>query len=185
MKHLAIKVTNKHESEAVQKALFDMGFCWLDDLSQNIKSTDRVKNESIKFIVTHKISNKHKLIDNIFMCEIAKSYYEIISSSEFFSTYAGHIERFPDYAESKRKDRSDFFIGNAIQNGYIIQRIFSTEQEMIKSTKEVMELLKREFIKQQLDSEIKPKLKVGDYLRYVWKNEICRQEITGIKDNLK
>jgi hypothetical protein len=106
MKHLAIRVTNKYESEAVQKALFDMGFKW-----SIVSNVNLIENTYFKI--------EYQLLLIVFIEEISPVsgmhlhfYYKRndeqdshdlieISSSDFFSKYARHIEMFPDYVEPK------------------------------------------------------------------------------------
>jgi len=98
MKHLAIKVTNKYESEAVQKALFDMGFKWTFGEGYYIREIIICSFNNMS--ITDFISYRKNLTD-----EINYSDFEVeVSFSDFFSTYAGHIERFPDYVESKKQE---------------------------------------------------------------------------------
>jgi hypothetical protein len=103
MKHLAIKVTNKYESEAVQQTLFDMGFI-TDDKMHITKSIALLCDNDIKeiklvfpqFIYLHGHSNYFHVDDEDRLKNIK---YILIPSSDFFATYAGHIERFPDYVK--------------------------------------------------------------------------------------
>lgn len=100
MKHLAIKVTNKYESEAVQKALFDMGFKGLEGKNEFISFSYSYTN---MFLVPMDLIFIGKSIWFLHDVDISLSsfheHYILVSSSDFFSTYAGHIERFPDYVK--------------------------------------------------------------------------------------
>jgi len=90
MKHLAIKVTNKYESEAVQKALFDMGFSWSVS-GKTFFDTNCKYLKPFSYLVRDLEGKLIEHSNNLYDNDIP------ISSSDFFSTYAGHIERFPDY----------------------------------------------------------------------------------------
>jgi len=105
MKHLAIKVTNKYESEAVQKALFDMGFR-IGSVEFDNNEPEKINvfepflpniNETQPDRIVTAIDTKANTI--FYLYKSMRSWQDLIvvSSSDFFSTYAGHIERFPDY----------------------------------------------------------------------------------------
>jgi hypothetical protein len=103
MKHLAIKVTNKYESEEVQRALFDMGFSndgqWTDiedytfimPRKKECKTyKEKLKGMGVRYGWDHEIEE---------CCMV-------VSFEEFFRTYAGHIERFPDYVSEQESMES-------------------------------------------------------------------------------
>lgn len=92
MKHLAIKVTNKYESEAVQKELISLGYRWL---SNDDNTFDLSSNLPVVILCTP----LSVLAWRNFSLDMMKEDIVIMSSSDFFSTYAGHIERFPDYVD--------------------------------------------------------------------------------------
>lgn len=95
-KHLAIKVTNKYENEVVQKSLFDMGFKWQLNNNQIIDfSIEFAKNQSIYLYTNYSLYLYSDITWNT--DRYSNELYKFISSSDFFSIYAGHIEKFPDY----------------------------------------------------------------------------------------
>jgi hypothetical protein len=108
-KHLAIEVTNKYESEAVQKALLDMGFRWFEWSGNG--NTVITKNEKTIFPIINNKGSKMiilqcgQAIDSCGGCNPHCNIDRIrVSFSDFFHTYAGHIERFPDY-EPKQENK--------------------------------------------------------------------------------
>jgi len=97
-KHLAIEVTNKYESEFVQRALFEMGFGWAEGYNYFNPIC------GFPFFIVAYISTPATLawskdcLDNLID----------ISFSEFFRTYAYRIERFPDYVAPKTAELDHF-----------------------------------------------------------------------------
>jgi hypothetical protein len=114
MKRLAIKITNKYESEAVQKALFDMGFKWRCENSKLLSNfNDR---EEHKYILTPYLKDVvTKLPKTIGSHRISKiPLSDTISSSEFFEKYVGHIELFPDYEKPEMSEENKVWSDDAI-----------------------------------------------------------------------
>jgi hypothetical protein len=115
MKHLAIKVTNKYESEAVQRALFDMGFKMEADESEFEAIFPRIQ----RYSDIPPMTIRRDYLSTIRDCCV------LIPSSDFFATYAGHIERFPDYgAKAIIMDdplTEDERINIGLENGSIIK----------------------------------------------------------------
>lgn len=141
-KHLAIKVNNKYESEAVQKALFDMGFVWWDSKKAEIKHPVEI-HESFgipriyvkRFLIPY--TNEKKITE---MTEFSyNSWYfvnpellnrfEEVSYCEFFDNYAGHIERFPDYVLTPNKETQEAM--EEARKGDLEE--FKTPEDMMKS----------------------------------------------------
>jgi hypothetical protein len=104
MKHLAIEVKNNFESEAVQQALFDMGFEWNDGSKELVDYGTPIRICIYYDDRTLCYSGNDFLSDPYY-----KTTYGTVSFSEFFSTYAGHIERFPDYVEEEKNLKMKLF----------------------------------------------------------------------------
>lgn len=96
-KHLAIEVTNKYESEIVQKVLFDMGFDWNSSIDMGriyeVKHTDYV-------LIVCRSDDKSLNGSN---CPSKK-----VSFYEFLIHYAGHIEKFPDYEFESKDEQQNY-----------------------------------------------------------------------------
>jgi len=117
MKHLAIKVTNKYESKTVQKALFDMGFKW----GSGSKELQNLEEKLIPYYIRAFIKENDLITNSLYasnmsLDEVADN-CKMVSSSDFFSTYAGHVELFPDYIKEKQIDKlplNDFLNADTI-----------------------------------------------------------------------
>jgi hypothetical protein len=121
MKRLAIRVNNQHESEAVQQALFDMGFEWISVLIQ-----EQCTFEDYIFLSGY-IKGDQKIIDfyDPHLKRSMKDGFIFISFSEFFEKYAGHIELFPDYEKPEMSegnkvwsDKEDYLCPNCKERLY-------------------------------------------------------------------
>jgi hypothetical protein len=100
----------------VQRALFDMGFVWRADDERHRRDGKRkaelchpIYIPNSYYIVVH-----YSEMNLTFHLEYHEQDYSEITSSGFFATYAGHIERFPDYEPTIRNIPNEMKLENPI-----------------------------------------------------------------------